>query len=128
MARIPGRGGTGAEQEGGKRFAFAEYICGTDSWSGRDWYGAGRVEALSVRGAYLWHGFTFLISRFRQIYRKQESRGKSASQLTASGQRKFQGKRRALERHARTGSCRMNSGKKPRKETPVVSPRRRISF
>ena len=71
---------------------------------------------------------TFLSSRLRQIYRKQESRGKSASQLTASGQRKFQGKRRALESHARTGSCQMNSGEQPRKETPVVSPTRRSSF
>ena len=37
--------------------SFAEYICGTDSWSGRDWCGAGRREALSFRGVYLWHGF-----------------------------------------------------------------------
>ena len=128
VARIPGRGGTGAEPGGEKGWAIAEYICGTDSWSGRDWCGAGRVEALSVRGVYLWHGFTFLSSRFRQIYRKQESRGKSVSQLTTSRQRKFERKRRALESHARTGSCQMNSGKQPRKETPVVSPTRRISF
>ena len=53
--------------------------CGTDSWSGSDWCGAGRVEALSVRGVYLWHGFTFLSSRFRQIYRKQERRGNLAA-------------------------------------------------
>ena len=57
VARIPGREGTGAEQGGEKRWAFAEYICGTDSWSGRDWCGAGRREALSFRGVYLWHGF-----------------------------------------------------------------------
>ena len=128
VARITGRGGTGAEPGGEKRWAFAVYICGTDSWSGRDWCGAARRGALSFRGVYLWHEYwrhrdatflvwflchrakmaekvvTFLSSRLRQIYRKQESRGKSASQLTASGQRKFQGKRRALESHSQSAS------------------------